>query len=495
MKRLLYALVVVLGITVSCKKSEFLKESPEDRYVVGNFYSGSKDAQAAVDAVYNQLYSIYSRNMLLMNDLPADDHKNGLGMPNQFLQDLEFLRYTSENTFVTNMWQINYSGIQRANIAINNIGGITMDKALQSRLIGEASFLRALYYFNLVRFYGDVPLILKLDKLGDALIGRSPKKDVYGQIIKDLQFAEANLPKKYNSVDIGRATSGAAKILMGKVYLTMNEFQKSADKLAEVVDNEAAYGYGLHTNFRDNWFVATENGKEMVFSIDYMGPPGLGNGQMGLEGPKYSVPGGSVPGITGSNEADIPTRDLYTQYISGDTRKDVTFKLDYISPANGKKYTSSIPLFAKYWEEGQPITGNSKNNMYILRYSDALLMYAEALNETGKIPKALEVLNRVRARAFKGNSQNYSGLTQAGFRDKVYLERRLELANEGQRWFDLVRTKRFVNVMKAHGILEAKLAEKNKTIITENTKDYQVLYPIPQREIDLNKLMTQNPGW
>lgn len=494
MKRLLYALVVVLGFTVSCKKSDFLKESPEDRYVVGNFYSGPKDAQAAVDAVYNQLYSIYQRNMLILNDLPADDHKNGLGMPNQFLQDLEFLRYTSENTFVTSMWQINYSGIQRANIAINNIGGITMDKALQSRLIGEASFLRALYYFNLVRFYGDVPLILKLEKLGDALIGRSPKKDVYGQIIKDLQFAEANLPKKYNSSDIGRATSGAAKILLGKVYLTMNEFQKSADKLAEVVDNESAYGYGLHTNFKDNWLIATENGKEMVFSVQMMQSPGTPNGQMVLQGPKYSVPGGGIPGLVG-NEADIPTMDLYRQYISGDTRKEVTFKLDYISPANGKKYTSSIPLFGKYFEEGESIAANGDVNFHILRYSDALLMYAEALNETGKTAKATEVLNRVRARAFKGNSENYSGLSQAGFRDKVYLERRLELANEGQRWFDLVRTKRFVNVMKAHGTLEAKLAEKNKTVITANAKDYQILYPIPQREIDLNKSMTQNPGW
>lgn len=494
MKRLLYVLMVVFSFTTACKKSDFLKESPEDRYVVGNFYSGPKDAQAAVDAVYNQLYSIYQRNMLIMSDLPADDHKNGLGMPNQFLQDMEFLRYTSENTFVTSMWQINYSGIQRANIAINNIGGITMDKALQSRLIGEASFLRALYYFNLVRFYGDVPLILKLDKLGDALIGRSPQKDVYGQIIKDLQLAEANLPKKYNSVDIGRATSGAAKILLGKVYLTMNEFQKSSDKLAEVVDNEAAYGYGLNTNFKDNWIIATENGKEMVFSVQMMQSPGTSNGQMVLQGPKYSVPGGGIPGLVG-NEADIPTMDLYTQYISGDTRKDVTFKLEYISPANGKKYTSSIPLFGKYFEDGESIAANSDVNFHILRYSDALLMYAEALNETGKTSKALEVLNRVRARAFKGNSQNYMGLAQSGFRDKVFLERRLELANEGQRWFDLVRTKRFVEVMKAHGTLEASLAEKNKTVITANAKDYQVLYPIPQREIDLNKSMTQNPGW
>lgn len=494
MKRLLYVLAVVLGFTTSCKKSNFLKESPEDRYVVGNFYSGPKDAQAAVDAIYNQLYSIYQRNMLMLNDLPADDHKNGLGMPNQFLQDLEFLRYTSENTFVRDMWQIHYSGIQRANIAINNLGKISMDKVLNTRLIAEASFLRALYYFNLVRFYGDVPLTLRLDKLEDALIVRSPKKDVYNQIIKDLQFAETNLPKKYGSTDLGRATSGAAKILLGKVYLTMQEFQKSADKLKEVVTNEAVYGYGLHANFKDNWLIATENGKEMVFSVQMMQSPGTPNGQMVLQGPKYSVPGGGIPGLVG-NEADIPTMDLYTRYIAGDTRKDVTFKLEFISPVNGRKYVSSIPLFGKYFEEGETIAANCDVNFHVLRYADALLMYAEALNETGNIPQAMNVLNRVRQRAFKGSSQNYAGLTQTQCRDKIYLERRLELANEGQRWFDLVRTNRLLAVMKAHGTLEAQLAEKNKTTITANARDFQKLYPIPQREIDLNKAITQNPGY
>jgi len=478
----------------SCDKS-LLVEKPEDRFVVGNFYSGPKDAQAAVDAIYQQLYSIYSRNMILLCDLPADDEKNGLGMPNQYLQDLEFLRHTSENTFVRDMWQFNYSGISRANSAIINIGKIAMDETLKKRLIAEASFLRGLFYFNLVRFYSDVPLTLKLESLQDALIPRAPKTQVYDQILTDLKYAEANLPAKYNSTNIGRATSGAAKILMGKVYLTMHEFQKSADKLAEVVDNETKYGYGLHTNFRDNWLVATENGKEMVFSIEFTGPPGQGNNQMSLEGPKYSVPGGGVPGITGANEADIPTMDLYTQYIPGDTRKDVTFKTEFRSPANGNIYKSSIPLFAKYWEEGQTVCANSKNNMYILRYDDALLMYAEALNEVGATVKATDVLNRVRARAFQDTQHNYSGLGQAEFRDKVYLERRLEMANEGQRWFDLVRTNRWLPVMKAHGLLESQLAEKNKTEITANAKEYQSLMPIPQREIDLNKLLTQNPGY
>jgi len=492
--RKIYSVIALSLFVTACKKSDFLKENPEDRFVTSNFFSGQKDAQAAVDAVYNQLYSIYQRNMILLNDLPTDDEKNGLGMPNQFLIDLEFLRYTSENTFVRDMWSLNYSGIQRANSALNNIGSITMEETVKKRLLGEASFLRALYYFNLVRFYGDVPLITKLESIQDALIPRSPKEDVYKLIIADLQFAESSLPQTYTSANAGRATSGAAKVLLGKVYLTMHEFQMSADKLEEVVQNEGSYGYGLNTDFKDNWRAATENGKEMVFSVQMMQPPGTPNGQMVLEGPKYSVPGGGVPGLVG-NEADIPTLDIYNKYISGDTRKNVTFKRDFVSPANGQTYTSSIPLFGKYFEEGQVIAANSNANFYVLRYSDALLMYAEALNEIGNTAKAITLINRVRERAFGNASNDYSTVSQSEFRDLVYLERRLEFANEGQRWFDLVRTGKLLETMKAHGSLEAQLAESNKTTITSNVKDYQLLYPVPQREIDLNKLLTQNPGY
>jgi len=495
MKKIFCFLLLILFVT-SCEKSTFLKESPKDRFVEGNFYSSASDAESAVNAIYNQLYSIYDRSMILLNDLTTDDEKNGLGMPNQYLQDLEYLKYTAENTFVRDMWGNNYSGIGRANSAISNIEGMSFDVALKTRFLGEAHFLRGLYYFNLVRFFGDVPLILKLESLQDALIPRTSRDSVYAQIIQDLQFAEDNLPKSYNSKNLGRATSGAAKILLGKVYLTIHDFQKAADKLAEVVDNEDEFGYGLNDNFADNWKIATENGKESVLAVQDLPPPGHTNGQMALQGPKYSVAGGGgVPGITGANEADIPTVDLYTKYIAGDSRKDVTFKIDYVSPTNGQTYRSSIPLFGKYWEEGLTKLGNCDINVQIIRYSDAILMYAEALNEIGNTQKAIELLNRVRERAFHGNSHDYSDLSQSELRAKIDLERRLEFANEGQRWFDLVRTGRLYEIMQAHGKLESQLAESNKTLITQNAKAFQNLYPIPQREIDLNKLLTQNEGW
>ncbi|MBT32263.1 MAG: RagB/SusD family nutrient uptake outer membrane protein [Thalassobius sp.] len=495
--RKIFIIIISLGLVnffYSC--SDFLEESPEDRYVIDNFYSSGTDAEAAVAAVYQQLYDIYERHIFLLNALPTDDEKNGLGMPNQYLQNLEYLRHTSENQFTREMWQRNYSGIARANTAILNIPDVNMDENLKSRLIGEAKFLRALYYFNLVRFYGDVPLLLKLESVDDALGARAPVSEVYSQIILDLTDAENTLPDTYSESNSGRATKGAAKILLGKVYLTMHEYQQSADKLAEVIENEGTYGYGLHEDYGDNWETATEIGQEMVFSIEFMDPPGNGNSAMILQGPKYSLPGGfSVLGLTNSNEADIPTRDLYDRFSDEDERKAATFTTDFVSLIDGTVHTSTIPIFTKYWEEGESNPSNSDANMHVIRYADALLMYAEALNEIGQTDKAYTFLNRVRERAFNSVDYNYAGLSAQEFREAVWEERRLELAMEGHRWFDLVRTGRFIERMKEHAAYEASVAESNKVEITQNIKDYMILMPIPQREIDLNVDLVQNAGY
>lgn len=479
----------------SCAEG-FLKEEPEDRYVIGNFYSSQRDAEAAVTSVYEQLYGIYERHMFILNELPTDNEKNGIGMPNQYLQNLEYLRHASENQFIREMWQRNYSGISRANTAILNIPGITMEETMRNRLVGEAKFLRALYYFNLVRFFGDVPLILMLESVEDAMIGRTPAAQVYEQIIQDLMDAETVLPISYSDKDIGRATKGAAKILLGKVYLTLHEYQLSADKLAEVIENEGEYGYGLHEDFGDNWKTATENGREMVFSIEFMDPPGNGNSAMILQGPKYSLPGGfEVLGLTNSNEADIPTMDLYDRFLDGDERKGGTFTTDFVSLIDGSVHTSTIPIFTKYWEEGESNPSNSDANMHVIRYADALLMYAEALNEIGQTPKAHIYLNRVRERAYNSDDHSYFNLSDGDLRTAVWEERRLELAMEGHRWFDLVRTGTFIQSMMEHAAYEASVAESNKVEIAQNVKAHMVLMPIPQREIDLNPELRQNDGY
>ncbi|MCC8133094.1 MAG: RagB/SusD family nutrient uptake outer membrane protein [Tannerellaceae bacterium] len=493
-KSILYIIIFLLslGCYTGCS---FLDENPVDRLVEGNFYTNEKDAQAAVDATYTQLNDLYNRLMYMLCELPTDNMKNGLGMPNAFLQDLEYLRHTSENTFVKDMWKHSYAGISKANTAIEKIPDIDMNATKQARFIGEAKFLRGLYYFNLVRFFGDVPLITNLQTIEDALGPRTPKEEVYRQIIEDVTYAADHLPyrSEYGSSDAGRVNKGAAKILLGKIYLTRGEFQKAADVLAEVVENESIYGFGLHDNYHNNWLRETEAGIEAVFYIEYLGPPYRNNGEMSLAGPKYSIPGDL--GISALNEADIPTQELYDLFDDRDTRKAVNFKTEFTHLLTGEVLESSIPLSGKFWVEGLESGDLCDVNVHIIRYADALLMYAEALNEIGESSKALTVLNRIRERAYGDTSGNYSPMSQEEFRKVVWNERRLEFPHEGHRWFDLVRTGTFVERMKEHSEYEARVAESNKTDIAKNLKEHMVLMPIPQSEIDLNPELTQNPGW
>ncbi len=488
---LILLLITANGIFYSC--DSFLEEKPIDRFVVENFYNDENDANAAVVAVYQQLYSIYERTMFLLNEQPADDNRSGI-QPNQYLQDLEYLRHTPENQFTTQMWEINYQGISKANTAIENIPEINMNEDVKKRLIAEVKFLRALYYFNLVRFFGDVPLILKLS-IEESLGSRVPKDQVYQQIIDDLTIAENDLPIFYEINEIGRATQGAAKILLGKVYLTMHDYQSCVSKLREVVENETSYGYGLHEYFGDNWEKGTENGKEMVFSIEFMDAPGHGNSAMTLQGPKYALPKGFGPlGLSNCNEADTPTQDLYLRFSDEDERKAETFRINWISLIDGSVHIASRPIYCKYHEENEPITSNSDCNFHIIRYADALLMYAEALNEVDQTGKAHEYLNRVRERAFNSTAYNYSLLSKEDFRTAVWLENRLEFADEGHRWFDLVRTNRFVSRMTEFAEFESQF-ESDKIKIKENVREYHQLMPIPQHEIDLNDKLIQNSGY
>lgn len=457
-----------------------LEEDPEHLLVTNSFYNKEGDAVAAVNSIYNRLYSgMYERNMQLMADLPTDDHKNGQGMPNPFLLNLEFGRVTSENQFVASTWEQHYDGINRANTAINRIPDINMDEELKNRLIAEARFIRGLLYFNLVRFYGDVPIVTEDTRnLGELNISRDPVEQVHGQIISDLEFAEDNLPISYPGSETGRATKGAAKILMGKVYLTRKDWPAAVQVLGEVINNEGEYGYDLLEDFRDNWRQSTENGPEMVFSIQMMQDPGNGNVLM-----RSTAPRNLVPGLVGW-EADVPTQEVYDLFEEDDERRAATFYTSY--EKDGELYEFPLPLFYKYFDPTQiNATTQSNANIHVLRYADALLMYAEAINEqSGPTPEAYEAVNRVRRRAFNDTAHDLANLSQDEFREAVYLERRKELVFEAHRWFDLVRTGRFVEVMQNHN-------ENGGT----NVQPHNVLMPIPQREIDTNPELQQNPGY
>ncbi len=267
-------------------------------------------------------------------------------------------------------------------------------------------------------------------------------------------------------------------MLLGKVYLTRQDWSNAVQTLGEIVNNEATYDYGLHENFADNWNPATENGVESIFSAQFMQDPGNGNILM-----RSTIPRSRVPGLVGW-EADIPTQEVYDLFEEEDERRAATFYTSY--EQDGTVYEFPWPLFYKYFDPSQVnATSQSNANIHVLRYADVLLMYAEAVNEqNGPTPEAYEAINRVRRRAHNDTNHDLAGLGQEDFRNAVYLERRLELVMETHRWFDLVRTGRFLDVMQNH-------TENGGTSV----QAHNVLMPIPQREIDTNSNLTQNTGY
>jgi hypothetical protein len=473
MKRIVLFLTIITTIT-SCTK---LQEQPRSQLVADQFYKTKDDAIAAVNAVYSALnpsgQTIYNSLFQIGLDIASDDALPGPRARNPDVRSLSVLTYSVTNDRVSEIWKQHYDAINRANAAIDRIPPIQMDTALQARLVREAKFLRAVYYFNLVRLYGGVPLVLHETTAFDDYqlnVSRATADEVYAQIISDLTDAE-NLPIAYSSADIGRATSGAAKSILSKVYLTIQQWDKAAAKSLEVINGP--YGYDLFENFADVFKVATENGKEHIFSIQFKSNAGGHGNSLAVR----STPNG-IPGISGDN-ADMPNVGVYQLYSEKDKRRDVTFYTSLTSPVDGKTYTFA-PLFGKYRDPAVYTNpAESGVDVPLIRFAEVLLIYAEALNEqNGPTTEAYNAINRVRARAGLDPLEN---LSQDQFRDAVYLERRLELMYEYQRWFDLVRTHRMVEALHAQG--------------KPNATEKYYLYPIPQREMDLNPSLEQNPLW
>jgi hypothetical protein len=521
MKVLKYIALASIGLTASSCES-FLKENPASIISEDQYYKTQTDAINAVNAVYFLLNSggpsVQTPYNTLFNtgmNFAGDDEDPGPGATNPDVRSLAVLAHSSSNLRVYELWQQHYAAIKKANVALEKIPAINIDATLKARLLGETKFLRALYYFNLVRLYGDVPLITSYQKYvnaADYAIAKSPSTEVYAQIEKDLTEAAAVLPTTYSSPDVGRATSGAAKALLSKVYLTkaslpLNLTQNYADavkKAEEVLSPADAgtgnYGYDLFDNFADVFLPATKNGKEHIFSAQFKSNAQLqGNNQ----NPRSILTG--IPGLSGGY-ADMVRFytvgndkffSVYKLYDPADKRKRVTFVTSFTSPTNGKKYglpianlavpNDSTPFFNKTWDPNSTsVTNESAANVAIIRYAEVLLIHAEAENElNGPTAKAYKSLNRVRRRA--GLPDLQTGLTKDQFREAVYLDRRLEVVFEYQRWFDLIRQKD----ASGKSTFVANLQKVGKT----NATDKHRLYPIPQSEIDNNPKLEQNTLW
>lgn len=463
--------------------SGLLNKQPVDQISTGTYYKTKNDAIAAVNGVYAYLtfdsFNFFNRGFYLLTDLPTDDAAPGQGVDNSYILALQNYTYGPTNDRLATFWQDSYTMLNADNMAIAKIPGVKMDKTLKNRLLGESRFLRALMYFYLVRMWGGVPLVTKpTTSLSDLNASNATTTQIYDQIIKDLNFAIANLPATYPSSDYGRATSGAAKGLLAKVYL----FQKKPDQTEKLCQDIINSGdYSLVKNYADVFRPSTEDNSEVMFAAQFKS----NSGGLGMA-VRLDIPRSTIPGIVGWG-ADFPTKEFYDSFRSGDTRKSWTFFTSYT--VNGKTYQFP-PSWHKYWDVSSlSNTLDFGTNYPILRYSDILLMYAEAENDVnGPTTAAYNAINKVRRRAFGEDINSASaqphdltpGLSKSAFQDSVWAERRWEFGDEGQRRFNLIREGRLISVMAKNGI---------------TVKPYQELYPIPQREIDLNPNLKQNNGY
>lgn len=464
---------------VSCRKQ--LELTPKKIYY-DNYYQTAEDAVGAINAVYSLLTQVnqYNSYLWLIQDVASDDcdARETLNDPN--IHQFDQYNLNSTNTYLSGIWQGSYLGISRANIALEKVPEIEMDSTLKQQILGEALFLRGLFYFNLVRIFGDVPLILKPVSASltdeEVYVERTDLNLVYEQIIQDFTMASQKCPAVYyNAADKGRATKGAALGLLAKVYLTHKQWAEAATTARAVIELGI---YGLWDDYSGNFKDVNRNGKESVFAAQfYSGVPSQNN-QIVISG-LPSDPATFPAGV----EMMLPTQDLLDSFEEGDYRKDVTFFEEFW-------FVNYGPHIWKHWDQDTydpDETARCGSNFAIMRYAEVLLILAEASNEvSGPSAEAYDAINQVRARARNGNPDvlpDLNGLSQEDFREAVLHERRMEFVNEGQRWYDLVRTGNLIEYVKR--------AKGDKT----NPQEFNSVFPIPQREIDINPKLTQNPNY
>jgi len=496
MKKLIYTVFGLSLVLLSCSKDFLYKDDPT-RLSSDAFYQNTAEMNQALVGSYSQLQDVISDQWLL-NEMIADNTTVDFNPGDRGFayrhEGYEYWTITSNNSVNTSMYNRYYNAIYNVNSGLMRLANsTTVPEAEKTPIEGQFRFLRAYYYFQLVQYYGD--LILVLEPFSDPSkayeFNRVPAAEVYTQVEADLSAAVEKLPATYGVSQAGRITKGAALSLLGKVYLTEKKYQQAISSLNLVT------GYSLNADYADNFDPALKNGPESVFEVQYDGSSTLGewSGFIYIFGPRES--GGAVTGFPQSNPSgwNIPTKDIIAAYEPGDLRKDASVGLDYIRPS-----TSEVVPYIKKFRHDHAVYGRSNDNWPILRYADVLLMLAEAINEESGPADAYTYLNQVRQRA---GLAAVGGLDKTGFRAAVLKERRVELAFENWRWFDLKRTnttEELVNILNAHGTAERANPTVSRQGVPFSATDYvfsgyEALYPIPADELLVNKNLTQNPGY
>jgi tetratricopeptide (TPR) repeat protein len=501
MKHISYIILglLTLSIYTSCKKT--LYKEPVAQLSTEVNYITADDARRAVTAAYNPaagnnwcctFVGTGYMHWVLGNVASDDTEKGGeSGSDQLYAQQIQLFNIPADNEATRFAYQVSYVGVRRANLVLDNVPNITMDEALKTRYLAEAKFLRAWYYFNLVRTFGDVPLVLS-STLESFDLARTPKAEIYAQIIKDLTEAEAVLPaaSQYAAADHGRATKGAAQAYLGKAYLYMKDNAKAEEWFGKVINSGE---YTLGSNYYELFTRAGETSKEHIFQVKFLNDQGPqpANNQLGI------VMGSRARSGWGFN---LPTQDFVDAFEPGDPRlwqtvyKNGDVMPDGLTANVGNSSTGYLNKKA-YVLETERIQGSlqaGKDDIY-MRLGKVYLWYAEAANEIGKTTEALQYLNEVRERARQGNNAVLPDITETdkdALRQLIWKEQRVEFGQEYERFFELVRQGRAGQVLRAY-------AAKYNTAKGQGFRDgVNDVFPIPQSEINLSKgKITQNSGY
>jgi starch-binding outer membrane protein, SusD/RagB family len=491
-KHLLYTigLSCTLGLT-ACE--DFLDLKPISEDTIDSAYATGNQLEAALTGVYESFQSsdYYVWDNILFQDVRSDNHYAGGDNPDIFAIDK--LDISPTNPRVFSAWSSIYNAISKANLVLERAPALqdpTFSDTQRAQMLGQAAFLRAYHYYNLVKLFGGVPLVLETVKstAPDAVrLPRASEADVYRQIITDLTFALDNrLPDSYGSdasVNKARATAGAAHALLATVYAQMPtpDYNKVLEHANAVINSPA--GYRLLTNYNHLFDGAHYNNEESILEVQFTGGP------EGNWAPQMHLP----PSISGDTWRKFvtPSHDLVNAFdAEGDAvRKNATVLMETVNWADeywGNKTGSEVP-FAYKWRQASGWA--SSNRQYIFRLADIILLKAEALNELGRPREAAEAVKLVRQRVNLPAVPDAVAADQAQMRAVILKERRLELAQEGRRWDDLVRAGKALEVLNNLQDIDLRSGQK----VNYNATASDLLLPIPQQEININPNLTPNP--
>jgi starch-binding outer membrane protein, SusD/RagB family len=480
-RKYIITFVFLLAFLTRCSE-EFLVRPPLNQISEDSFWKTEEDAKVAVNAIYDALQADlgYRLGHLTFGDVAADDMAS---FDAQWFVPYDNFTVNSSDPQLTRAWRAWWSGIARANAVLDHVPSIEMNEDLKVRLLNEAKFLRGVCYFNIVTIWGKAPLVTHELEQSEVLnVTRQPEEEIWAQIEKDFLEAEA-LPLQYTS-EVGRATKGAAKAFLARTYLYQNKFQEAADKAKEVIDLGI---YGLHDEYVKNFQTAYENGMESIFEVQFIsGTGGWGNNE-GNWVPSYTGPAGKSYVPSSAWAIIVPSAKHPEVYEANDTRRAVNLFEEgsvYNNTPFNPSWSPTGIMVAKYIVGDPPVSTegavDAERNMPIIRYSEVLLIYAEALNELGRTSEAENYLNEVRERA---GLEPKTGLDENAFREAILQERRIELFGEGHRFFDLRRTGKLDEYVRVNA---------GKANYTEPKN---LCFPIPQGERDLNPGLEQNTGY